>query len=69
MNKVIKCRETTNQKLLSFYEKMYDDLKPVSPLKEKAMEVIERTLNNATLETDEKELLPALFDIVRHLEG
>ena len=26
---VVKCRETTNQKLIAFYEKMYDDLKPV----------------------------------------
>ena len=27
---VVKCRETTNQKLMAFYEKVYDDLKPVS---------------------------------------
>lgn len=26
---VVKCRETTNQRLIAFYEKMYDDLKPV----------------------------------------
>lgn len=25
---VVKCRETTNQKMLALYEKMYDDLKP-----------------------------------------
>lgn len=25
---VVKCRETTNQQLIAFYEKMYDDLKP-----------------------------------------
>ena len=24
---VVKCRETTNQKLLALYEKMYDDMK------------------------------------------
>ena len=27
----VKCRETTNQKLIAFYEKMYDDLKPKAP--------------------------------------
>lgn len=27
LGEVVKCRETTNQKLLAFYEKMYDDLK------------------------------------------
>ena len=25
---IVRCRETTNQKMLSLYEKMYDDLKP-----------------------------------------
>ena len=25
---VVKCRETTNQRLLRFYEKLYDDIKP-----------------------------------------
>lgn len=25
---VVRCRETTNQKLIAFYEKVYDDLKP-----------------------------------------
>ena len=27
----IKSRETTNQRLIAFYEKMYDDLKPKNP--------------------------------------
>lgn len=26
---VVRCRETTNQQLLTFYEKVYDDIKPV----------------------------------------
>ena len=26
---VVRCRETTNQQLLAFYEKVYDDLKHV----------------------------------------
>lgn len=27
---IVQCRETTNQQLLKFYEKMYDDLKSAS---------------------------------------
>lgn len=27
---VVRCRETTNQQLLAFYEKLYDDLRPVN---------------------------------------
>lgn len=27
---IVKCRETTNQQMLSMYEKMYDDLKPAT---------------------------------------
>ena len=27
---VVRCRETTNQQLLAFYEKIYDDLRPVN---------------------------------------
>ena len=28
MADVVRCRETTNQQLIRFYEKMYDDIKP-----------------------------------------
>lgn len=31
IGKAIMCRETTNQQLIAFYEKMYDDLKPKTP--------------------------------------
>ena len=31
IGKAIMCRETTNQQLIAFYEKMYDDLKPKAP--------------------------------------
>ena len=33
----VKCRETTNQKLIDFYSKMVDDLKPTKELDEKEM--------------------------------
>lgn len=33
----VKCRETTNQKLIDFYSNMVDDLKPTKALDEKEM--------------------------------
>ena len=30
----VKCRETTNQRLIAFYEKLYDDIKPPKSTKE-----------------------------------
>lgn len=33
MGTIVKCRETTNQQLLKFYEKLYDDLKERVPEK------------------------------------
>ena len=33
----VRCRETTNQKLIDFYSKMVDDLKPAKELDEKEM--------------------------------
>lgn len=37
ISEIVKSRETTNQKLLALYEKMYDGLKPVASIKEKAL--------------------------------
>ena len=34
LGEVVKCRETTNQQLIKFYEKMIDDLKPKSSVDE-----------------------------------
>ena len=36
---VVRCRETTNQKMLSLYERMYDDLRPSEV---KKMDILER---------------------------
>ena len=35
---LVGCRETTNQKLIAFYEKIYDDLKPKADTAEKSNE-------------------------------
>lgn len=64
---VVKCRETTNQQLLKMYEKMYDDLKPQPTLKEKALEVIERTLNNPTRTDNDIEALEDLLFTLQNL--
>ncbi len=42
----IKCRETTNQQLLSFYQSMVDDLKPKPNAQQTILEGIERILCN-----------------------
>lgn len=42
LKNIVCCRETTNQKLLAFYEKMYDDLKPENELKAKALELMSK---------------------------
>lgn len=44
---VVRCRETTNQKLLDLYTKMYDDLKPVQDkptdnIRLKVLEMVDR---------------------------
>ena len=36
---VVRCRETTNQQMLSLYEKMYDDLRPIDC---KKLDILER---------------------------
>ena len=39
---VVECRETTNQKMLALYEKMYDDLKPQKPTEPAGMPANEK---------------------------
>ena len=35
---IVKCRETTNQKLIAFYERLYDDMRPPKSNTEIAVE-------------------------------
>ena len=66
---IVRCRETTNQQILKLYEKMYDDLKPkTETLKDKAIQLADRTLNNATLTPEEKEGLQTILDEIRHID-
>lgn len=42
---IVRCRETTNQKLIEFYEKVYNDIKPINPnsAKDLVVEMIRAT--------------------------
>lgn len=46
LHKVVTCRETTNQGLLRFYEKLYDDIKPEKPaFKDKALSAAQTAMD------------------------
>ena len=67
IGEIVKCRETTNQKMLNIYEKMYDDLKPES--NQKKLEVLQ-TLAEIAANTDDfasekAEMLDSIRQIFR----
>lgn len=72
---VIKARETTNQRLIAFYEKMYDDLKPKNDAPSERMQVINsliNTLGDGMTPIESKEALEnilgvALQDLTRNI--
>ncbi len=64
---VVRCRETTNQRLIAFYEKMYDDLKPSSTLKERALAIMANALN-ADFSAEALEQISCILDGIRHIE-
>ena len=55
----IKCRETTNQQLLAFYEKMAAELKPTPSSQQTILEGIERMLCNPEIPEGLKQTLAA----------
>lgn len=78
---IVKCRETTNQQMLRFYEKMYDDLKApaaVDVVTRKAQlqehllksldSAIENGIENGIFSSNEiSDLFNGAFDAVRHI--
>ena len=66
---VVKCRETTNQELIRFYTKVYDDLKPTSPHPKQAL--IERMMELAASSGAEGkamlEQVNSMLDTLRHI--
>ena len=67
LQKVVESREATNQALIRFYEKMYDDLKPQKedPMVMTMVDLIKASVNNGNLDAI-NELHPVL-EILRQL--
>ncbi len=64
---MVKCRETTNQKLLAFYEKMYDDLKPRPSAKEQALAVLGAAIERHDVTEEMLESISNMIDTIRHI--
>lgn len=77
LSDIVKCRETTNQQMLRFYEKMYDDLKEPavvdtisqkSHLQEQLIKIMDKTLENGDFTADEvSDMFNGAFDAIRHI--
>lgn len=65
---IVKARETTNQRLIAFYEKMYDDLKPKNE-KGKALDILAEFVKTCSFDSgeDNANQLAYITDIIRHL--
>lgn len=74
---IVKCRENTNQQLLSFYNKIYDDLKAPATvdavsqkahLQEYLLKVMEKTLENNDYSAKEvTDMFNGALDAIRHI--
>ena len=64
---IVRCRETTNQRLIAFYEKLYDDLNP-QDIKLKALETLGEFAKNTNLDTHSAAQLADIFGYIRHLK-
>ena len=46
---IVRCRETTNQQLIAFYQKLYEDIKPESSLTQRKFALLEKFAQNLSL--------------------
>lgn len=64
---IVRCRETTNQKMLSLYEKMYDDLRPENS--NRKLDVLEKlaqiAANTDDFASEKSEMLDSIRQIFR----
>ncbi len=77
LSDIVKCRETTNQQILRFYEKMYDDLKRPATvdvvaqkahLQDKLLQIMDNTLENTELSSDDiLNMFNGAIDAIRHI--
>lgn len=65
MGDIVRCRETTNQKMLAFYEKMYDDLKPAND--NKKLEVLSKLADIASNTDDYASEKSEMLDSIRQI--
>ncbi len=63
VGEIIKAHEETNQRLIAFYEKMYDDLKPKNSLKDRALDFG----GAAVLDGHDAEAVASLIESIRHI--
>ncbi len=77
LSDVVKYRETTNQQMLAFYGKMYDDLKKPAVtdavsqkarLQEQLMAIMDKAIENGDFSTSEiGDMFNGAFDSIRHI--
>lgn len=77
LSDVVKYRETTNQQMLAFYGKMYDDLKKPAVtdavshkarLQEKLLAIMDNAIENGDFSSSEVgDMFNGAFDAIRHL--
>ena len=46
---IVRCRETTNQQLIAFYQKLYEDIKPEPSLTQRKFALLEKFAQNLSL--------------------
>ncbi len=67
---IVKSREATNQRLISLYEKMYDDLKPTNAnqnLDVLKLDVLDKLLSNSDYFESENGLASDMLDTLRQI--
>lgn len=64
---IVRCRETTNQRLVAFYERLYDDLTP-QDAKLKALDVLGEFAKNTNFDASSAAQLADIFGYIRHLK-
>ena len=65
---IVRCRETTNQQLIAFYQKLYEDLKPEPSLTERKFTLLEQMAQNPSL-LGGSENIALVLDSITSLEN
>ena len=60
---IVRCRETTNQQLIAFYQKLYEDLKPEPSLTERKFALLEQLAQNLSLPGNKESIALVLQSI------